>query len=67
MALLEVYTLFIRCVRCCSHYDDFRYRNKCLVDRLVDLLYIALRLEESFKRFYGRYQEMPEVSQGNGE
>ena len=20
------------CARCCSHYDDFRYRHKCLVD-----------------------------------
>ena len=23
---------FIRHARCCSHYDDFRYRHKCLVD-----------------------------------
>ena len=23
----------IRYARCCSHYDDFRYRHKCLVDR----------------------------------
>ena len=22
----------IRYARCCSHYDDFRYRHKCLVD-----------------------------------
>ena len=25
----------IRYARCCSHYDDFRYRHKCLVDRLL--------------------------------
>ena len=25
----------IRYARCCSHYDDFRYRHKCLADRLL--------------------------------
>ena len=25
----------IRYARCCSHYDDFRYRHKCMVDRLL--------------------------------
>ena len=25
----------IRYARCCSHYDDFRYHHKCLVDRLL--------------------------------
>ena len=25
----------IRYARCCSPYDDFRYRHKCLVDRLL--------------------------------
>ena len=25
----------IRHTRCCSHYDDFRYRHKCLVDQLL--------------------------------
>ena len=25
----------IRYARCCSHYDDFRYRHRCLVDRLL--------------------------------
>ena len=25
----------IRYARCCSHYEDFRYRHKCLVDRLL--------------------------------
>ena len=50
----------IRYARCCSHYDDFRYRHKCLVDRLLSQGYIALRLEKSFKKFYGRYQDLIE-------
>ena len=37
--------------RCCSHYDDFRYRHKCLVNRLLSQGYIVLRLEKSFKEF----------------
>ena len=40
--------------RCCSHYDDFRYRYKCLVDRLLSQGCTVLRLEKSFKKFYGR-------------
>ena len=43
----------MRYARCCSHYDDFKYRHKCLVDR-------GLRLEKSFKKFYGRYQDLNE-------
>ena len=50
----------IRYARCCSHYDDFRYRHKCLVDRLLSQGYKALRLEKSFKKFYGRYQALIE-------
>ena len=53
----------IRYTRCCSHYDDFRYRHKCLVDRLLSQGYIALRLEKSFKKFYGRYQDLIEKYQ----
>ena len=53
----------IRYARCCSHYDDFRYRHKCLVDRLLPQGYIALRLEKSFKKFYGRYQDLIEKYQ----
>ena len=53
----------IRYARCCSHYDDFRYRHKCLVDRLLSKGYIALRLEKSFKKFYGRYQDLIEKYQ----
>ena len=41
----------IRYARCCSHYDDFRYRHKCLVDRLLSQDHIALRLEKTFKEF----------------
>ena len=56
-----VYILqLIRYARCCSHYDDFRYRHKCLVDRLQSQGYKALRLEKSFKKFYGRYQDLIE-------
>ena len=43
---------------CCSHYDDFRYRHKCLADRLLSQSYIALRLQKSSKEFYGRYQDL---------
>ena len=50
----------IRSARCCSHYDDFRYRHKYLVDQLLSQGYIALRLEKSFKKFYGRYQDVIE-------
>ena len=53
----------IRYARCCSHNDDFRYRHKCLVDRLLSQGYIALRLEKSFKKFYGRYQDLIEKYQ----
>ena len=53
----------IRYARCCSHYDDSRYRHKCLVDRLHSQGYIALRLEKSFKKFYGRYQDLIEKYQ----
>ena len=47
----------------CRSYDDFRYRHKCLVDRLLSQGYIALRLEKSFKKFYGRYQDLIEKYQ----
>ena len=33
----------IRYARSCSHYDDFRYLHKCLVDRLLSQGYISLR------------------------
>ena len=55
----------IRYARCCLHYDDFKYRHKCLVDRLLSQGYIALRLEKSFKKFYGRYQDLIDKYQGS--
>ena len=51
--------------RCCSHYDSFRYRHKCLFDRLLSQRYIALRLEKSFKKFYGRYLDLIEKYQSS--
>ena len=54
-----VYILkLIRYARCCSRYDDFRYRHKCLVDQLLSQGNIALRLEKSFKKCYGRCQDL---------
>ena len=53
----------LRYARCCSHYDDSRYCHKCLVDRLLSQGYIALQLEKSFKKFYGRYQDLIEKYQ----
>ena len=53
----------IRYARCCLHYDDFRYRHKCLFDRLLSQGYIALRLEKSFEKFYGTYQDLAEKHQ----
>ena len=53
----------IRYARCCSHYEDFRYRHKCPVDRLLSQGYRALSLEKSLKKFYGRYQDLIEKYQ----
>ena len=53
----------IRYARCCSHYEDFRYHHKCLVDRLLSQGYRALSLERSFRKFYGRYHELIEKYQ----
>ena len=57
----------IRDATCCSHYcshnDDFRYCHKCVVDRLLSQGSIALRLKKSFKKFYGRYQDIIEKYQ----
>ena len=54
---------FIKYTSCCSHYEDFRYHNKCLADRLLSQGYRALRLEKPFKKFYGRYQDLIEKYQ----
>ena len=53
----------IRYARCCSHYEDFRYRHERLVDRLLSQGYRALRLKKSFKTFYVRYQDLIEKYQ----
>ena len=53
----------IRYAGCSSRYDDFRYRQKCLVDRLLSEGYIALRPEKSFRKFCGRYQDFIEKYQ----
>ena len=59
-----VYILqLLRYAQCCSYYDDSKYCHKCLVDRLLSQGYIALRLEKSFKKFYGRYQDLIEKYQ----
>ena len=44
----------ISLARCCSYYDDFRPRNKMLVERFVSHRYRYKRLRNSFKKFYGR-------------
>ena len=38
----------IRYARYCSHYEDFRYRHKCLVDRLLSQGYILRSLSRNF-------------------
>ena len=53
----------IKYARCCSHYDNFRYRSKCLLDRLLSQGYKVLQLEKSFKKFYGRYEHLIEKYQ----
>ena len=48
----------IRYARCCSYYDDFGYRHKLLVDRLLSQGYEVKRLRNSFKKFHGRYPDL---------
>ena len=48
----------IRYARCCSYYDDFGYRHKLLVDRLLSQGYEVKHLRNSFKKFYGRYPDL---------
>ena len=48
----------IRYARCCSYYDDFRYRHKMPVERLVSQGYRYERLRNSFIKFYGKYQDL---------
>ena len=51
------------CTMMLTHYDDFRYCHKRLVDRLLSQGYIAWRLEKSSKKFCGRYQDLIEKYQ----
>ena len=53
----------MRYAKCCSHYDDFKYRHKCLVCQLLSQDYMALPLEKSFKKFYDKYQYLIEKYQ----
>ena len=48
----------IRYARCCSYYDDFGYRHKLLVDRLLSQGYEVKCLKNSFKKLYGRYPDL---------
>ena len=41
----------IRYARCCSYYDDFGYRHKLFVDRLLFQDYEVKRLRNSLKKF----------------
>ena len=45
------FSQLIRYARCCSYYDDFGYRHKCLVDRLLSQGYEVKCLRNSFKTF----------------
>ena len=48
----------IRYARCCTYYEDFAYRHKLLVDRLLSQGYKANRLRNSFNKFFGRYPDL---------
>ena len=48
----------IRYARCCTYYDDFEYRRKLLVDKLLSQAYKVNRLRNSFQNFHGRYPDV---------
>ena len=48
----------IRYARCCTYYDDFGYRHKLLVDRLLSQGYKGNRLGNFFQTCYGRYPDL---------
>ena len=48
----------IRYARWCSYNDDFGYRHKLLVDRLLSQGYEVKYLRNSFKKFCGRYANL---------
>ena len=45
----------VRYARCCTYHDDFGYRHKLPVDRLLSQRYKVNRPRNSFKQFYGGY------------
>ena len=48
----------IRYARACSNYQDFLARAKMLTDKLLKQGYLRPRLQSTFKKFYGRHQEL---------
>ena len=53
----------IRYARCCTYYDDFGYRHKPLVNRLLSQNYKVNRLRNSFQKCYGQYPDLVEKYQ----
>ena len=50
----------IRYARGCSKYSEFAKRHQILTKRLLNQGFVRSRLENSFKKFYGRYQDQVE-------
>ena len=48
----------IRCTRCRSNYSDFLLRHRALVTRLLSQGYKVNRLSNTFKKFYGRHNDL---------
>ena len=48
----------IRYSRACSFYNDFVYRHRLLVNKLVAQGYKRHKLQHSFKRFYNKYENL---------
>ena len=48
----------IRYARACSTYEQFTYRGKLLTDKLLSQGYQEPRLVSTFRKFYGRYNDL---------
>ena len=48
----------IKYARYCTYYNDFAYRHKLLVDRLLSQGYKVNRFRNSSKKFYARYANL---------
>ena len=48
----------IRCARCSLNYSDFLSRYRALVTRLLSQGYKVNRLSNTFKKFYGRHNDL---------